>query len=54
MKVTDLRRTLIAALAAAGMLAPSAVIAANLGGGGHRNAAGFTVSLDEWVGRFLV
>ena len=30
MKVTDLRRKLMAALAAAGMLAPSAVVAANL------------------------
>jgi oligoribonuclease NrnB/cAMP/cGMP phosphodiesterase (DHH superfamily) len=28
-------------------------IAAGLGGGGHRNAAGFTVSLDEWIARFL-
>lgn len=31
-----------------------AAIAADLGGGGHRNAAGFTVSLDEWTHRFLL
>jgi nanoRNase/pAp phosphatase (c-di-AMP/oligoRNAs hydrolase) len=30
-----------------------AKIAARLGGGGHRNAAGFTVSLEEWISRFL-
>lgn len=29
-----------------------ATIAAGLGGGGHRNAAGFTVSIEEWVTRF--
>lgn len=29
------------------------VIAAQLGGGGHRNAAGFTVSLEDWVEKFL-
>jgi uncharacterized protein len=28
-------------------------IAAGLGGGGHRNAAGFTVSLEEWVAHFV-
>lgn len=27
-------------------------IAAQLGGGGHRNAAGFTVSLEEWIADF--
>jgi hypothetical protein len=31
-----------------------AAIAAGLGGGGHRNAAGFSVPLDEWAARFLV
>lgn len=31
-----------------------ASIAARLGGGGHRNAAGFTVSLAEWTARFLL
>jgi oligoribonuclease NrnB/cAMP/cGMP phosphodiesterase (DHH superfamily) len=29
-------------------------IAAGLGGGGHRNAAGFTVTLAEWMERYLV
>ena len=29
-------------------------IAAELGGGGHRNAAGFTVPLEEWSKRFLL
>ena len=28
------------------------VIAADLGGGGHRNAAGFTMPLNEWVTKF--
>jgi oligoribonuclease NrnB/cAMP/cGMP phosphodiesterase (DHH superfamily) len=28
-------------------------IAAGLGGGGHRNAAGFTVSLEEWLAHFV-
>jgi oligoribonuclease NrnB/cAMP/cGMP phosphodiesterase (DHH superfamily) len=28
------------------------VIAAGLGGGGHRNAAGFTMPLNEWVTKF--
>ena len=28
-------------------------IAAGLGGGGHRNAAGFSVSLAEWLERFV-
>jgi nanoRNase/pAp phosphatase (c-di-AMP/oligoRNAs hydrolase) len=28
-------------------------IAAGYGGGGHRSAAGFTVTLGEWVERFL-
>jgi nanoRNase/pAp phosphatase (c-di-AMP/oligoRNAs hydrolase) len=28
-------------------------IAAGYGGGGHRNAAGFTVTLEEWTERFL-
>ncbi len=28
------------------------LIAAQLGGGGHRNAAGFTVSLEDWVEKF--
>jgi nanoRNase/pAp phosphatase (c-di-AMP/oligoRNAs hydrolase) len=28
-------------------------IAGEHGGGGHRNAAGFTVTLREWLGRFL-
>ncbi len=27
-------------------------IATGLGGGGHRNAAGFTVSLEEWLAKF--
>jgi hypothetical protein len=30
-----------------------AKIAAGLGGGGHRNAAGFTVSLEEWLAHFV-
>lgn len=30
-----------------------AAIAARHGGGGHRNAAGFSVSLREWIERFL-
>jgi oligoribonuclease NrnB/cAMP/cGMP phosphodiesterase (DHH superfamily) len=30
-----------------------ATIAASLGGGGHRSAAGFAVALDEWLGRYL-
>lgn len=30
-----------------------AALAARFGGGGHRNAAGFTVSLGEWLERFL-
>lgn len=30
-----------------------AAIASGLGGGGHKNAAGFTVSLEEWLGRFV-
>lgn len=30
-----------------------AAIAADLGGGGHRNAAGFTVPVEEWLARFL-
>lgn len=28
-------------------------LACRLGGGGHRNAAGFSVSLEEWLGKFL-
>jgi hypothetical protein len=28
-------------------------IAESLGGGGHRNAAGFSVTLDEWLARYL-
>jgi nanoRNase/pAp phosphatase (c-di-AMP/oligoRNAs hydrolase) len=28
-------------------------VAAGYGGGGHRNAAGFTVTLGEWTERFL-
>lgn len=28
-------------------------IAERLGGGGHRNAAGFSVTLDEWLARYL-
>jgi hypothetical protein len=31
-----------------------AKIAAGLGGGGHRNAAGFTVTLAEWVSSFVI
>ena len=27
-------------------------LASSLGGGGHRNAAGFSVSLEEWVARY--
>jgi hypothetical protein len=30
-----------------------AAIATALGGGGHRNAAGFSVDLAEWLGRFV-
>ena len=30
-----------------------ASVAAVYGGGGHRNAAGFTVSLEDWVQRFV-
>ncbi|RIL05179.1 MAG: hypothetical protein DCC71_11365 [Proteobacteria bacterium] len=30
-----------------------ATIAAGLGGGGHKNAAGFTVSLEDWMARFV-
>lgn len=30
-----------------------AAIAAKLGGGGHRNAAGFSVSLRDWLDRFI-
>jgi hypothetical protein len=28
-------------------------VASRMGGGGHRNAAGFTVSLREWLDRFV-
>jgi nanoRNase/pAp phosphatase (c-di-AMP/oligoRNAs hydrolase) len=28
-------------------------IAESLGGGGHRNAAGFSVPLGEWLERYL-
>ena len=28
-------------------------LAANFGGGGHRNASGFTVTLDDWIKRFV-
>ena len=28
-------------------------IATGLGGGGHRNAAGFTVTLEEWIAHFV-
>jgi nanoRNase/pAp phosphatase (c-di-AMP/oligoRNAs hydrolase) len=28
-------------------------IAAGFGGGGHRNAAGFSVTLREWLEKFL-
>lgn len=28
-------------------------IASAFGGGGHRNAAGFTVSIEEWIARFV-
>jgi nanoRNase/pAp phosphatase (c-di-AMP/oligoRNAs hydrolase) len=28
-------------------------IAAGLGGGGHRNAAGFSLTLTDWVARFV-
>jgi nanoRNase/pAp phosphatase (c-di-AMP/oligoRNAs hydrolase) len=28
------------------------VIAAEFGGGGHRNAAGFTMPLKDWVTKF--
>jgi nanoRNase/pAp phosphatase (c-di-AMP/oligoRNAs hydrolase) len=28
-------------------------IAAGFGGGGHRSAAGFTVTLRQWTDRFL-
>lgn len=30
-----------------------AALAASLGGGGHRNAAGFSVTLEEWLTRFV-
>ena len=30
-----------------------AALAASLGGGGHRNAAGFSVDLEEWIARFV-
>jgi nanoRNase/pAp phosphatase (c-di-AMP/oligoRNAs hydrolase) len=30
-----------------------ATIAASFGGGGHRNAAGFTVALEDWIARFV-
>jgi nanoRNase/pAp phosphatase (c-di-AMP/oligoRNAs hydrolase) len=30
-----------------------ATIAASLGGGGHQNAAGFSVPLAEWTADFL-
>ncbi len=30
-----------------------AAIAARYGGGGHRNAAGFSVTLEEWLARFV-
>jgi nanoRNase/pAp phosphatase (c-di-AMP/oligoRNAs hydrolase) len=28
-------------------------LAASLGGGGHPNASGFTVSLEDWIRRFV-
>ena len=31
-----------------------ASVATKLGGGGHRNAAGFTVSLERWLRDFVV
>jgi oligoribonuclease NrnB/cAMP/cGMP phosphodiesterase (DHH superfamily) len=30
-----------------------ASLAATFGGGGHRNAAGFSVTLEEWIARFV-
>jgi nanoRNase/pAp phosphatase (c-di-AMP/oligoRNAs hydrolase) len=30
-----------------------ASLAATYGGGGHRNAAGFSVTLEEWLARFV-
>ena len=30
-----------------------ASIAVSLGGGGHRNAAGFSVKIEDWIANFL-
>jgi len=30
-----------------------AALASSLGGGGHRNAAGFSVDLADWLARFV-